>query len=77
MTTIDLIAAILFALALAHTFAAKTFERLAERFPRHAGLFHFFGEVEVVFGLWAFILIVAIAIVAGGAQAMQYAESRT
>lgn len=77
MTTIQLIAAILFALALAHTFAAKSFERLAVRFPRHAGLFHFFGEVEVVFGLWALALLVAIAIVAGGADALAYAESRT
>ncbi|MES2018515.1 MAG: putative Na+/H+ antiporter [Pseudomonadota bacterium] len=77
MTTIDLIAAILFALALAHTFATKSFERLAERFPRHAGLFHFFGEVEVVFGLWALILILAMAIVNGGDQAIAYAESRT
>ena len=77
MSTIQLIAAVLFGLALAHTFAAKSFERLADRFPRHAGLFHFFGEVEVVFGLWAFILIVAMALVSGGAEALQYAESRT
>jgi hypothetical protein len=77
MTTIQLIAAILFGLALAHTFAAKTFERLADRFPRHAGLFHFFGEVEVVFGLWALVLIVAIAIVSGGSEAIRYAETRT
>ena len=77
MTTIQLIAAILFGLALVHTFAAKTFERLADRYPRHAGLFHFFGEVEVVFGLWAFVLIVAMAIVAGGHGAIEYAESRT
>ncbi|MBC7685445.1 MAG: putative Na+/H+ antiporter [Bdellovibrionales bacterium] len=77
MTTIQLIAAILFGLALAHTFATKTFDRLADRFPRHAGLFHFFAEVEVVFGLWAFILIIAMAMVSGGAQAIEYAESRT
>ncbi|QYF94264.1 putative Na+/H+ antiporter [Massilia sp. PAMC28688] len=77
MSDIDLIAAILFGLALAHTFATKTFERLADRFPRHAGLFHFMGEVEVVFGLWAMVLIVAMALVAGGAQAIQYAETRT
>lgn len=77
MTDIQLIAAILFALALAHTFAAKTFERMADRFPRHAGLFHFFGEVEVVFGLWAFVLIIAMAIVSGGAEAIKYAETRT
>ncbi|HEU4815282.1 putative Na+/H+ antiporter [Janthinobacterium sp.] len=77
MTDIQLIAAILFGMALAHTFAAKSFERLADRYPRHAGLFHFFGEVEVVFGLWALILIIAMAIVSGGAEAIRYAETRT
>jgi hypothetical protein len=77
MPDIELIAAVLFGLALAHTVATKTFERLADRFPRHAGLFHFFGEVEVVFGLWALVLIVAMAMVSGGAQAIAYAESRT
>ena len=77
MTNIQLIAAILFGLALAHTFAAKTFERLADSYPRHAGLFHFFGEVEVVFGLWALVLIIAMAILSGGAKAIEYAESRT
>ena len=77
MSDINLIAAIIFALALIHTFATKTFERFADRYPRHAGLFHFLGEVEVVFGLWAFVLIVAMAIVSGGAQAIEYAETRT
>ncbi|MEJ7806792.1 MAG: putative Na+/H+ antiporter [Telluria sp.] len=77
MTHIELIAAILFALALAHTFATKSFERLADRFPRHAGLWHFFAEVEVVFGLWALVLIVAMAFMQSGAQALAYAESRT
>ena len=77
MTDIQLIAAILFGLALAHTFATKTFERLADRYPRHAGLWHFFAEVEVVFGLWALVLILAMAFVSGGAEAIAYAESRT
>jgi hypothetical protein len=76
MTTIQLIGAILFALALVHTFAAKSFEILAHRHPRHAGLLHLLGEVEVVFGFWAAILIVAIALVAGGENAIAYAESR-
>ena len=77
MIDINLIAAVLFGLALVHTFATKTFERLADKFPRHAGLFHFFGEVEVVFGLWALVLILAMAMVSGGAEAIKYAESRT
>jgi hypothetical protein len=77
MTTVNLIAAILFCVALVHTFATKTFERMANRFPRHAGLFHFLGEVEVVFGLWALVLILAMAFVSGGTQALEYAENRT
>ena len=66
----------LFACALLHTFAAKSLEGLAHRNPRHAGLFHLLGEVEVVFGFWAFVLIVVMALVSGGAEAIAYAESR-
>ena len=77
MTTLQLVSAILFGLALAHTFSASLFERLADLYPRHAGLWHFFGEVEVVFGLWALVLILAMALLGGGASAIAYAESRT
>ncbi|MEO7116296.1 MAG: putative Na+/H+ antiporter, partial [Caldimonas sp.] len=74
--TIELIALALFGVALCHTFAAGQFERLSHRFPRHAGLFHLLGEVEVVFGFWAMVLVVAMALVGGGSQALAYAESR-
>jgi hypothetical protein len=70
------IAAALFGVALLHTFAAKQFERLSARYPRHAGLFHLLGEVEVVFGFWAIVLVSTMALMAGPAQALQYAESR-
>lgn len=73
---IELIAAILFAVALIHTFSAKQFERLSHRYPRHAGLFHLLGEVEVVFGFWAIVLIFCIATISGGDNALAYAESR-
>ncbi len=76
VTTIQLIAAALFALALIHTFAAKQFERLSHCYPRHAGLFHLLGEVEVVFGFWAIVLVLAMAFVMGGDAALGYAESR-
>jgi hypothetical protein len=72
----QVIAAILFALALAHTFSTKFFERLAHRHPRHAGLFHLLGEVEVVFGFWAAVLVGAMALVEGPTRAIAYAESR-
>ncbi|WP_315124936.1 putative Na+/H+ antiporter [Comamonas antarctica] len=73
---IQWIAAALFALALAHTFAAKQLERLSHRFPRHAGFFHLLGEVEVVFGFWAIILVIFMAFFMGGPAALEYAESR-
>jgi hypothetical protein len=41
------VAAGIFALALIHTFIAKTLERLTHRHPRHAGPLHLLGEVEV------------------------------
>ncbi|MDN4057232.1 putative Na+/H+ antiporter [Massilia sp. YIM B02769] len=73
MTTMQLVGAILFACALIHTFSAKGFEMLAHRHPRHAGLL---GEVEVVFGFWAMVLIVAMALIGGPGTAVDYAESR-
>jgi hypothetical protein len=76
MTTLQLVGAILFACALVHTFVAKGFEVLARRHPRHAGLFHLLGEVEVVFGFWACLLVLAMALLAGAGTAIDYAESR-
>ncbi len=76
MTTIQLVGAILFAIALVHTFSTKLFHSLAQRHPRHAGLFHLLGEVEVVFGFWAFVLVLAMALLAGGESAIGYVESR-
>lgn len=74
--TFQTIALVIFAMALGHTFAAKQFERLSHRFPRHAGLFHLLGEIEVVFGFWAIVLILVMGLMRGGAQALVYAESR-
>ena len=54
-SSIQMIGATLFALAVVHTFSVSYFERLAHRYPAHAGAFHFLGEVEVVFGFWALV----------------------
>jgi len=75
-TSVETVAAALFGVALVHTFAAKLFERLAHRHPRHAGLFHLLGEVEVVFGFWAIVLVFTMAVLAGSGPALAYAESR-
>ncbi|KVQ06818.1 putative Na+/H+ antiporter [Burkholderia ubonensis] len=74
--SVEIAGALIFGLALLHTFLAKRFEALAHRHPRHAGLFHFLGEVEVVFGLWAFVLLVVMAALATPKAALDYVESR-
>jgi hypothetical protein len=73
----EITAALLFALAILHTFSTAAFERLAHAQPRHAGLWHLLGEVEVVFGIWAALLLVAMAVLQGPTSALVYAESRS
>jgi len=75
-TSIELIAAVLFALAVIHTFSTKFFEHLAHSQPRHAGIWHLLGEVEVVFGFWAMVLILFIFAASGKQTAITYLESR-
>jgi hypothetical protein len=75
-TPLQWVSAAIFAAALIHTLATKPLERMARRFPRHAGAFRLLGEVEVVFGFWAGVLIVAMALMAGSDAAIGYIESR-
>ncbi|MFA9439684.1 putative Na+/H+ antiporter [Uliginosibacterium sp. sgz301328] len=72
--TIEIVATSLFALAILHTFLASRFERLAHTQSSHAGLWHFFGEVEAVFGIWAFVLVVTMAVAIGTSGAVAYLE---
>lgn len=74
--SIEWIAASIFAIALVHTFAAKHVHDLSYRYPKHSGLFHLLGEVEVVFGFWAMVLIAVMALHSGGAVALDYAQTR-
>ena len=75
-STIQMIGAGLFAVALIHTFSTKYFERLAHTRPAHAGLWHFLGEVEVVFGFWAMVMMFAMFAVDGKQQAVEYLDTR-
>jgi len=75
-TAAELLGALLFALALLHTFSTKWFEHLAHTQPRHAGLWHLLGEVEVVFGFWAMVLMVGLFILQGQTDALAYLNGR-
>lgn len=75
-TLLEAVGAALFALALLHTFAAGLFERLAARSARHAGLWHLLGEIEVVFGFWAGVLVLFMVAWLGAQPAVDYLEAR-
>lgn len=70
-TTLEIVATVLFGLAVCHTFIASKFEKLAHQYPQGSikeNLFHFLGEVEAIFGIWAAIFISIYAFFEGFAQ---------
>ncbi len=73
-TTIQIIAAVLFAIAILHTFSVKLFERLAHLNPRHGGIWHLLAEVEVVFGFWAMVMILCMFAIEGSDTATHYLD---
>lgn len=74
--SIELIATILFVVAVVHTFSVPVFARLANRNGPNAGLWHLLSEVEAVFGVWAFVLVIIFGLVAGAGDAVAYLDSR-
>jgi hypothetical protein len=78
MNPIELLATVLFGLAVLHTFCVKRFARWAHRLPRGSvseNLMHFLAETEVVFGLWAAVLFLGIAALKGSFHdAVRYVE---
>jgi len=75
-TPTELGASIIFAIAVLHTFCTGYFESLAKKSPTHAGLWHLLGEVEIVFGFWAAILIVFMCFIDDLSTARAFLERR-
>ena len=73
---IEIVGAALFALAVVHTFSTRYFEHLAHTRTAHAGLWHLLGEVETVFGFWAFVLLVFMALAYGWGHASAYLDDQ-
>ncbi|MCC6210775.1 MAG: putative Na+/H+ antiporter [Burkholderiales bacterium] len=73
---LEFVGAGLFALAVLHTFSTRYFERLAHARTAHAGLWHLLGEVETVFGFWAFMLLLFMAVAYGWDSASGYLDNR-
>lgn len=75
---LEILATVLFGLAIIHTFLVKKFEEYAHRFPNGSPkgeFFHFLGEVEAVFGMWAGVFIVSMSAMKGGHFSVEYLES--
>jgi hypothetical protein len=75
-TFIELVSSLLFILAIVHTFSTGFFKKLEHIQPAHAGIWHLLGEVEVVFGFWAMVLMVMLFAVDGEKVAINYINSR-
>ena len=76
-TTFEILAACLFALAVLHTFMIKSFHHLANLSPPgsvRANFLHLFGEIEIVFGIWAGLLVASISLLEGRLKAIHYLE---
>ncbi len=75
-TPIELGASIIFAIAVLHTFCTGYFDSLSKHSPRHAGLWHLLGEVEIVFGFWAAVLVIYISLIGDLHTAKSYLNKR-
>lgn len=70
-STVEVLATVLFATAVIHTFLVSKFEKLAHKYPEGSigeNIFHFLGEVEAVFGMWAAALIAGMSALKGFVQ---------
>jgi hypothetical protein len=74
----EVLATVLFGLAVLHSFCVKRFAHWAHRFPAGSvreHLLHFLAETEVVFGLWAGALFIGVAAFQGSFErAVNYIE---
>ncbi len=77
-TSIELIATIIFALAILHTFLVSKFAKIAHHYPEGSmgeNFWHFMAEVEAVFGMWAAIFMMAYCAIEGSGNALKYIET--
>ncbi|MES1981836.1 MAG: putative Na+/H+ antiporter [Pseudomonadota bacterium] len=76
-TIIQQIGTALFVVAIVHTFSARFFERLAHARTVHAGMWQLLGNIEVAFGFWALVLVLAMFAIDGATAAAHYLDSRS
>ncbi|GHU10107.1 membrane protein [Betaproteobacteria bacterium] len=76
-TLIQAVGALLFAIAILHTFSVGIFARLAQKYPKHEGLLRLLTEAEFIFGFWAVVLILFIGVSSASSKvAIEYLDTR-
>ena len=76
-TLVQSIALIIFVVAILHTFSVKFFKSLAQKFPKHHNIFDMLGEVEIVFGFWAIVLVLIIFFLLGKTETVTYLNNQS
>jgi hypothetical protein len=74
---IQFIASFIFAIAILHTFSVKFFKNLAHKYSKHEKILHMLGEVEIVFGFWAIILVLFFFISSGKNDVVNYLNNQS
>ena len=72
---VQIAALVIFILAVIHTFSVKRFESFSHRCedrPMLRRLFHFLGEIEAVFGIWALFLVMVLIPIVGQNSVKEY-----
>lgn len=76
-STMELVAACLFGVAVLHTFCVKQLNKLAKQFPEGSvieNVLHLLGEVEVVFIFWATALVACMGVMTGWSNAVTFVD---
>lgn len=75
---IQVVATVIFAIAIIHTFLVGKFAHIAHKYPEGSigeNFWHFMAEVEAVFGMWAAVFIVFLFTQGGLEMPIKYLES--
>jgi len=75
---IQVVATVIFALAIIHTFLVSKFAHIAHKYPEGSigeNFWHFMAEVEAVFGMWSAIFLLIMVGTDGWGSPITYLES--
>ncbi len=77
-TSVQIVATIIFAIAIAHTFLVGKFAHIAHQYPEGSmgeNFWHFMAEVEAVFGMWSAVFLIFMIFNQGFHAPIEYLES--